>query len=48
MFAIIKNFLNDILTWGERTLKFYEGYYLVDTVDAKLDMDYITNGIDIL
>lgn len=48
MFTIIRNFVNDMLTAAERSLKFLEGYYLVDTVDAKLDMDYITNGIDIL
>lgn len=48
MFAIIKNFLNDILTGMERTLKFYEGYFLCDTVDSKIDMEYVKNGINII
>lgn len=48
MFTIIRNFVNDMLTYCERTLKFLEGYTLVDTVEVKIDMDYIVNGIDIL
>lgn len=48
MFAIIRNLVNSILTWGERKLAFYEGYTLVDRVNVKVDMDYIVNGIDIL
>lgn len=48
MFGIIRNFVNDILSWGEKTLKFYEGYYLIDTIEVKIDMEYITNGIDII
>ena len=48
MFTIIRNFVNDMLTAAERSLKFLEGYFLVDTVDAKIDMEYVKNGIDIL
>lgn len=48
MFTIIMNAIDGILTKAEKSLKFWEGYLLCDTIDAKLDMDYIINGEDII
>ena len=48
MLTIVMNAINNILTAAERNLKFWEGYYLVDNVDAKIDMYYVINGEDII